>query len=208
MEQLRDVIVHLLRLAGPGGVNRTVLNKLVYFAELESWRRCGEPLTGASFYRFHYGAWAPDVKAVAESVPAYVEHRRILGVYQENRYRLRPEAPPPEISPQCAKILADVFARFGRKTAADIGPLSKATEPMLIAQEEGDMLDLSVVAPRRSKVQVRNSRLARASVNRDTSQRGTRHEIDERDQRELSAWSPARRAANALWASPEEASQR
>lgn len=195
MHQLRDVITRLLSLAEPQGVNRTVLNKLVYFCELESWQRYGRPLTGASFYRFSYGAWAPDVKAVTESLPC-VEHKRFLGVYPEHSYRLKGECDFAPLSDEAEEILSLVCAKYSRLTAAYIGRLSKETEPMLAAAEHGDALDFTVAAPRQPR-RIRSSRLARAQRELDLAQIGTRDELDRRDVSELAAWAETRRRAAA-----------
>jgi uncharacterized phage-associated protein len=196
MEQLRDVIAHLLRLAGPHGVNRTVLNKLVYFSELECWRTRGEPLTGTSFYRFKFGAWAPDVKDVTEATP-FIEHKWFNGFYPEHQYVLKEGTQLSPLSDDAEVILRLVVEHFGKMTAAEIGRLSKQTEPMLAAPEMGESLDLSVVAPRRPRLRVPNSRLARAQATLDLTRRGTQEEIDLRDVTELAAWAELRRRAQA-----------
>jgi len=196
MEPLRDVILNVLRLAGPGGLSRTVLMKVIYFAQLDSWRERGEPLTDATFYSYKYGAWAPDVTHVVESVPALVEHARFLYFYPTHNYKLRQDAPPPpQLSPQAAAILQRVFAKYGRMTALGVGNLSKQTEPMRHA-EPGMPLDFRVVAPRPA-LRIENSSLARAQAALDLSEKGTRAELDERDRTEFLAWSDARRRANA-----------
>jgi hypothetical protein len=195
MEQLRDVIARLLCLAGPQGVNRTVLTKLVYFSELESWRRYGRPLTGVSFYRYKYGAWAPDVQHVAETTP-FIEHRKFLGFYFENVYRLAGDAPVLPLAEEDEDILRWTCETFSKMTAADIGRLSKETEPMVAAPEQAESLDLSLVAPRRSELTVRSSRLAQAQAGLDLTQRGSRQELDERDVVEMAAWANARRRAS------------
>lgn len=192
MYQLRDVITHLLRLAGPRGANRTVLTKLVYFAELESWQQFGRPLTGVSFYRFKYGAWAPDVRAVAESVDC-IEHSWFSGFYPEHRYRLKPDTQLPSLASEVEDLLVTVCNRLSGMTAADIGMLSKKTAPMLAAFEHGESLDLTVAAPRTHAMKFRNSKLAVAQAELDLSQRGTREEIDRRDEAEIAAWANARR---------------
>jgi hypothetical protein len=171
-----------------------MLNKLVYFSELESWRRYGRPLTGVSFYRFNFGAWAPDVKDVAEVAP-FIEHKWVLGFYPEHVYRLKDDEALSPLSDDAAEILTYVCQTYSKMTAAYIGQLSKQTEPMLATPEHGESLDLSVVAPRRPSLKVRNSALARAQAELDTSIRGTREERDERDVTEMAAWAEARRRA-------------
>jgi hypothetical protein len=196
MDPLRDVILNVLRLAGPGGIGRTVLIKVIYFAQLESWRLRGKPLTEVSFYSYKYGAYAPEVVYVVENLPG-VEGSRFYNFYTENRYKLRDDLPAGhEISPEGAMILQRVFERCRGMTAAAVGDLSKSTEPMKNV-EPGMPLDFSVVAPERSHLRVRNSSLAQAQAGLDLTQRGTRAEVDERDEAELIAWSNARRRANA-----------
>jgi uncharacterized phage-associated protein len=196
METLRDVILHVLRLAGPGGIGRTVLIKIIYFAQLESWRTRGEPLTRVSFYSYKYGAYAPEVVYLAENLPD-VEGSRFYHFYAENRYKLEDESVfIGELAPEAKEILERVFEKCGHMTAAAAGQLSKTTEPMQHA-EPGVPLDFSVVAPQRSQLRVRNSDLARAQAGLDLSERGTRAELDERDEAELLAWANARRRANA-----------
>jgi len=196
MDPLRDVIVHVLRLAGPGGVGRTVLIKVVYFAQLESWQQRGEPLTDVAFYSYKFGAWAPEVAHVADAVPA-IEHSWFQFFYPEHRYKLREDAPPlPSLSPHADAILRRVFEQYGRMTAASIGTLSKQTEPMKHA-EPGLPLDFSVVAPERTRLRVRNSALAHAQATHDWSVRGTWEELNKRDEEEHAAWAEARRRANA-----------
>lgn len=193
MEQLKDVISYFVRRSGRSGLGRTVLTKLVYFAELESWERRGVPLTGTSFYRLHYGAWAPDVPSVAESIPGQVEHTQFLGFYFEHRYRLRSEAAPEPLDPEVATLLDGIFDRYGRMTAANIGALSKKTPPMLAALEAGTRLDLSVVAPRHPSLRIRHQRLAEAQGNLDRSTIGSREELDSQALQEHGAWVANRR---------------
>jgi len=196
MEPLRDVILNVLRLAGPGGLSRTVLIKVVYFAQLDSWRERGEPLTDVTFYSYKYGAWAPDITHVVESVPALIEHAHFLYFYPTHNYKLRQDAPPPpQLSPEAAAILQRVFAKYGRMTALTVGNLSKQTEPMRHA-EPGVPLDFSVVVPTPG-LRIRHAGLARAQAAHDRSERGTREQLHERDVAEVRAWSEARRRANA-----------
>lgn len=196
MLQLRDVIVQFLALAGRRGLNKTVLTKLVYFAEIESWSAFSRPLTGTSFYRYHYGAWSPAVADVASMHPAVeAEEQLAYGMYPETRYRLREDVPLPEIPDTAAQLIARIYGRYGRLSAADVGCLSKQSEPMLAATEQGEALDFSVVAPRRPTLAIRSSRLKRASSLLDTSTRGTQEELDARDRAEMRAWAPLRRRA-------------
>jgi uncharacterized phage-associated protein len=196
MEPLRNVILNVLNLAGPSGVGRTVLMKVVYFAQLESWQQRGEPLTDVAFYSYKFGAWAPEVTHVADAVPA-IEHSWLQLIYPEHRYKLREDAPPPpNLSPKAEAILRSVFERYGTMTALHVGNLSKQTEPMQHA-EPGVPLDFSIVAPARSRLTIRNSALAHAQAEHDWSVRGTPEELAERDEVEHEAWSEARRRANA-----------
>lgn len=188
MEQLRDVVTHLLRLAGPNGVSRTVLVKLVYFSELQSWRDRGQPLTGVSFYRFHYGAWAPDVREVAESLP-WVEHKWYQRSYLSKEYRLGDGAPITNFPQPTLDLLQRVFDTYGKMTASYVGQLSKQTEPMLATAESGETLDLSIVAPAKTFT-IMDASLAAVANEFDFAQWGTREELDARDREVLARWAP------------------
>ena len=192
MEELRDVITHLLRLAGPQGVGRTMLVKLVYFSELESWRKDGQPLTSATFYRFHYGAWAPDVKELAEDLP-WVERKWQIQFYRSRNYTLAEDAPNADLSERALDILNRVFQSYCRMTAAAVGSLSKQTEPMLAATESGQALDLSIVAPKTWSLV--HTELASVADEFDFSVLGTSDEIEERDREVLARWDPLRNRA-------------
>jgi uncharacterized phage-associated protein len=195
MIELRDVILHVLRLAGPRGVNRTMLVKLVYFSELEHWRRWGAPLTDTPFRAYHYGAWAPEVVYVAEDESKAIEHSHFQGwLHWEHNYKLKPHVEPDPLPNPVDDLLAEVVARYVQSTAQEVGALSKETEPMRKAVP-GRRLEMSVAAPRRPGLTVRNNRLARAQASLDLDQRGTRTELDERDATELAAWARARRRA-------------
>jgi uncharacterized phage-associated protein len=196
MNQLRDVIAHLLHHVGPRGVNRTVLTKLVYFAELESWRRYGQPLSGVSFYRFKHGAWAPDVVAVAERLEE-VEHRSWLNFYFEHNYRLKEDVQLAPLPSEVDAILQHVASKYGTMTATGVGQLSKETEPMRLTQEQGESLDLSVVAIPSPALVVANSALAAAAASFDSSRWGTQEELDNRDAEVVSTWGALRRRASA-----------
>lgn len=193
MLDLRDVIVHVLRLAGPGGVNRTMLVKLVYFAELEHWRRFARPLTDTPFRLYRYGAWAPEVVYVAEKSD-FIEHSYFQGFHWQHNYRLKADPGAQPLPSDLDDLLREVVARYIRKTAAEVGLLSKQTEPMIDAKAD-QRLDLSVAAPRKPRFRVRSGRLRNAQRSLDLSRRGTREEIDARDMAELEAWAPARRRA-------------
>lgn len=189
MDELRDVITHLLRLAGPQGVGRTMLVKLVYFSELESWRQGGQPLTSASFYRFHYGAWAPDVTEVAEDLP-WIDRKWHIHFYRSRNYTLRDSAPSVELSERALDILNRVFQTYSRMTAAAVGSLSKQTEPMLAVTETGQALDLSMVAPKTWTLE--SAELSDAIGEFDFSIRGSSEEIAARDRDVLGIWGPLR----------------
>lgn len=195
MEELKDVVSYLVRLSGSRGVNRTVLTKLVYFAELESWGARGEPLTGTTFYRHHYGAWAPDVQWVAERTPNIGHRRGLSGIYLEHRYRLNSTDYVEELTPEARILLGRVYAAYGGMTANYIGHLSKESPPMLESTEQGARLDLSTVAPRRPRLRVKSAELARAQAQLDDSVRGTKAELDARARSEFVQWAPARRRA-------------
>jgi hypothetical protein len=194
MIDLRDVILNVLRLAGDRGVSRTMLVKLVYFTELEGWRRLGEPITDTPFRLYRYGAWAPEVVSLAEEEPELIEHSRFRHFYWEHNYKLKGDVDVPDLPAEVERLIADVFGTYSQKTAAEVGALSKKTEPMAGAAPNS-RLDLSVVAPRKPRLSVRNSRLRSAYESLDLTQRGTREELDERDRAELAAWEPARRRA-------------
>ena len=194
MLELRDVILNVLRLAGPRGVNRTMLVKLVYFTELEGWRRFGRPVTGTPFRLYHYGAWAPEVVYVAEQESELIDHSYFVAFHLEHNYKLKGHGDVPGLPEEVEQLIHDVFEEYSRKTAADVGALSKQTEPMREATP-GNRLDLSVVAPRTPRLHVRNDRLRDAFASLDLTQRGTRQQLDERDLAEFEAWAPARRRA-------------
>jgi Antitoxin SocA-like, Panacea domain len=194
MLELRDVILNVLRLAGPRGVNRTMLVKLVYFTELEGWRRFGRPVTGTPFRLYHYGAWAPEVVYVAEYESELIDHSHFQGFHLEHNYKLKGDSGVPALPDEVEQLLRDVFEQYSRKTAAEVGALSKQTEPMQEATP-GNRLDLSVVAPRTPRLRVRSERLRDAFTSLDLSQRGTRQQLNERDLVEFEAWAPARRRA-------------
>lgn len=196
MVDLRDVIFHVLCLAGPRGVNRTMLVKLVYFSELEHWRREGAPLTGTPFLFYHYGAWAPEVVYVAEQESGAINHSHFRGWFNwEHNYRLQSNVTPAPLPAVIEALLSEVVATYARKSAQEVGALSKETEPMLGATS-GSRLDMSVAAPRRPALRLRDGRLARAQEALDRSQRGNSAELDARDIAELAAWAPARRRAS------------
>lgn len=194
MIDLRDVILNVLRLAGDRGVSRTMLVKLTYFTELEGWRQFGRPITDTPFRLYHYGAWAPEVVSLAEEESALIEHSRFRNFYWEHNYKLKEDVEVPDLPAEVERLLAAVFEKYSRKTAAEVGALSKKTEPMADAAPNS-RLDLSVVAPRKPRLSVRNSRLRTAYDSLDLTQRGTREELDERDREELAAWETARRRA-------------
>lgn len=194
MLELKDVILNVLRLAGPRGVNRTMLVKLAYFTELEGWRRFGRPVTGTPFRLYHYGAWAPEVVYVAERDSELIEHSYFQGFHLEHNYKLKGDEDVPPLPEEVEQLIRDVFDQYSRMTAADVGALSKQTEPMQAATP-GNRLDLSVVAPRTPRLRVRSDRLHDAFASLDLSQRGTRQQLDERDVAEFDAWAPARRRA-------------
>jgi uncharacterized phage-associated protein len=192
MDELRNVILHVLDRAGPRGLNRTLLVKLVYFAELESWQRYGAPLTGTPFYSYHYGAYAPEVIYVAEEVPDLIRHSRFQGFDKpEHRYELQKTAEFPTLSPEAREIISDVFGRIGRLSAYQVGRLSKETAPMQ-QSEKGVRLDLSVVAPVRARLRVSSPRLLAAAERLDTSVRGTTEDLAEEDRQQLAAMAPYR----------------
>jgi uncharacterized phage-associated protein len=173
-----------------------MLVKLVYFAELESWARRGEPLTGTPFRLYHYGAYAPEVHFEAEAMPELVAHKRLPGFdWPEHKYSLQEGAAPPHIDPAAEAIVAEVCKRYARMTAAAIGALSKQTQPVLNAVE-GKRLDLSVVAPRRPGVRVSNRKLLDAAARLDTSVRST-DDRDELEREEIAAFAAARKRASA-----------
>jgi hypothetical protein len=194
MLDLRDVILNMLRLAGGRGVSRTMLVKLVYFTELEGWRRFAQPITGTPFRLYHYGAWAPEVVSLAEEESTLIDHSRFMGFYPEHNYKLKEDAPVPDLPDEIERLVRDIFEAYSRRTAAEVGALSKATEPMAGA-EPNSRLDLSVVAPRTPTLMVRSPRLRAAYESLDLTQRGSREELDERDRQELAAWATARRRA-------------
>jgi hypothetical protein len=194
MLDLRDVILNVLRLAGERGVSRTMLVKLVYYTELEGWRRFGRPVTGTPFRLYHYGAWAPEVVSLAEEESAMIDHSWFQGFYLEHNYKLKGDIEVPELPDVIERLIAEMFATYSPKTAGEVGALSKQTEPMMGATPNS-RLDLSVVAPRTPRITVRSPRLRAAYESLDLTQRGTREELDERDRHELAAWAPARRRA-------------
>jgi antitoxin SocA-like protein len=196
MVELKDVILNVLRLAGPHGVNRTMLVKIIYFTELEGWRRFGRAITGTPFRLYHYGAWAPEVQFVAEKESNRIAHSYFQGfLHFEHNYKLRSDEPVTRLPHEVEQLLREVWENYGGKTAAHVGELSKQTEPMEGATP-GHRLDLSVVAPRTPGIRVRSNRIRDAYDSLDFSQRGTRREIQERDLGEIQAWAPARRRAS------------
>jgi uncharacterized phage-associated protein len=194
-DELRDVLSGVLSCAHGRWIGRTMLVKLVYFSELESWRRDGRPLTGTNFYRWQFGAWAPDVPSMAERLSDRIEHRHIMQFYPTHEYRLRGGAPIPKLSPRALEILRDVCERYARLSASVIGSMSKATEPMLVAPEMGQTLDLSIVAPPKPSLRINHSALARAQAAHDRSVRGSADEIANRDISEVQGWLARRRTA-------------
>ncbi len=194
MLDLRDLILNILRRAGTRGVSRTMLVKLVYFTELEGWRRFARPITGTPFRLYHYGAWAPEVVSLAEEESVLIDHSWFTGFYPEHNYKLKADADVPDLPDEVERLVADVFDSYSRKTAAEVGALSKETEPMAGA-ELNSRLDLSMVAPREPRLAVHSRRLRAAYESLDFSQRGSREDLDERDRQELAAWAPARRRA-------------
>jgi hypothetical protein len=169
--------------------------KLAYFSELEHWRRHGAPLTATPFRLHHYGAYAPEVLFLTESESDSIDHSHFPGWFNwEHNYKLKADVPLPELPDEVRSLLAEIVGRYSRKTAAEVGALSKETEPM-VGAAPGHRLDLSVAAPRRPRLTVRSDRLSQAQKSLDLAQRGTRAELDARDEVALNAWLPARQRA-------------
>ena len=180
MAKTEAAICYLLAKASPNPISKTSLIKLCYFADLESVRRWGVPITGEAYQRDRYGAVAYSIPNSARNVPGVdvMDYPTYTGNHGTD-FCAGPGMPDPEYDLRISEkvVLDDVFFQHGKQLAKDLGNATKQTEPWLKAEAEGATdLDLSVVAPRD-----RGAYVEQVLSRIDRSSRGTPEQIAERN---------------------------
>lgn len=192
MTKTEAVICYLLAKAAPHPINKTTLIKLCYFADLESVRRSGEPITGQTWERGQYGAVAYDIPNTARKIPGVQidDHPTPTGNLRTD-FSAGLGLPDPEYDLSVSEmvVLDDIFEKCSRQYARTLGDQTKTTEPWVNAvAADSKVLNLSVVAPADPAAYSKKV-LARI----DRSQRGTAAEIAARDA-EVERWMCPHRA--------------
>ncbi|MEV4059744.1 Panacea domain-containing protein [Nonomuraea dietziae] len=168
---LYDALLALLKVARERRVtiSRKKAAKLLYLADTKAVSDGGEPISGATWKWQDYGpfdnAWyeAEDALVWTGSVERH-DTRADLAFYRSVRLTLAEDVDDP-LPAQAMRILHEVVAEHGHKSANKLQALSYATEPMIEAQaggERGVLLNLD---------QARKARRARALIERHRAMR-------------------------------------
>jgi uncharacterized phage-associated protein len=142
---LFNVIIALLRKSGKHGLTKTQLIKLVFFVDLEACRATKRPLTACQYRTDHYGVVDYGIWDTALAIDT--DRQQIKYLPEPNYYG----APTHriflvndvygEMPPQIQEVVDKVWEKYGQKSAAQLGGITKEFVPMDDEWEEGIAVD-------------------------------------------------------------------
>lgn len=145
-QEVAEIIVR-----GLGEVSMFKLTKLLYLVDLNAWQARGTTITGATYLRMQEGPWLPDLDTLLSRLSGYEVERYFRG---KKPYVATGPSPrvEPRPEPSTLDLVADILARYGRKTDAEIKTAVYLTEPMramIRAERKGLRTDrVAVLGPR------------------------------------------------------------
>ncbi len=156
--KFRNVLLYILeRCAGKPNVGETVLNKLLYFSDMDYYEKYEEQLTGSGYIKLAYG---PVPQELAQVLSSMIEKRQLQRIktdyhaYPQTRYLPLEKADLTKMTAAEKEVIDRVIDCFSDWSASMISDYSHNDKPWR-ATEENEMIDYELVFYRRPPYSVR-----------------------------------------------------
>lgn len=144
--RFKDVVLYVTEaLAGDPTYGSTKLNKILFFADTEAWKRLGEPITGAVYQRNHHGPTAveypPMVTELQRENLITVRKERIIDHDQdrlESTGRVLPNME--QFTAEQRAILDEIIEEFRGYTNTEASDESHKRSAGWLARRQGETI--------------------------------------------------------------------
>jgi len=157
-EKFKNVLLYILECcAGKPNVGETVLNKLLYFSDMDYYEKHEEHLTGSLYNKLPYG---PVPQELAKALNLMLENGKLQRIkteyhgYPQTRYIPLEKADLTKMGAAEKEVIDQVIDRFSDWSASMISDYSHNDKPWR-ATEENELIDYELVFYRRPPYSVR-----------------------------------------------------
>lgn len=143
-DTLVQTILSLLRKAGSRGLTKTQLIKLVFFVDLEACRSGSGPITNCSYRTDQYGVVDYGIWSAAEELAedGIIKRANVRDYHDHTTYRVILASDKyGDTADNIDEITSLVWGRYGDRTAAQLGSITKTLVPMDDEWEIGVAVD-------------------------------------------------------------------
>ncbi|MBU1895456.1 DUF4065 domain-containing protein [Patescibacteria group bacterium] len=142
-EKLRQLVLYLLeKCGGQPNFGETVLYKLLYFIDFDSFENLGKPITGMNYVKLQFGP-APQIKQFQTVIDEMKEKKEIKIFFQDyhglkqKRYIALTESSLKDFSAQEKDVVDEVVDRLSSMSATQIEAYSHGDVPWQVTSSKG-----------------------------------------------------------------------
>lgn len=147
-EKFKQVLHYIIHKCGHlENVGKTVLFKLLYFAEFDYYELYEEKLTGETYLKFDHGPVPRDFEEVVKELEKdnkVVRIRTKLGKYEQQKFLSEEEPDLSLLSAKELNVIEKTIARYSSMNATQISAHSHLDMPYK-ATEDDDVIDYELV---------------------------------------------------------------
>jgi uncharacterized phage-associated protein len=144
--RFKDIVLYVTgQLADDPTYGSTKLNKILYFADTEAYKRLGEPITGANYQRNHHGPTAieypPMITELQREQFISVSREKIVDHEQDRVVSTHEVLPNMEqFSPQERAIIDEVIEEFRGYSNTEASDESHKRSAGWLARKQGEQI--------------------------------------------------------------------
>ncbi len=159
IDKFKQVLLYILeQCAGKPNIGKTVLYKLLYFADFNYYETYEEQMTGATYKKLQYGPIPVELSRFVDAMENKGEIKRIKGEYggyPQERYIPLVKADLSKLKASEKEIIDKVLTAHSDKTATEISNYSHEDIPWK-ATKDKDVIDYELVFYRTPAYSVRS----------------------------------------------------
>ena len=158
LDKFKEVLLYVLeKTAGKPNVGMTVLYKLLYFIDFDYYEKYEEQLMGLTYFKNHHGPTPREFMSVVDEMKKNGELEEVKSAYftfDQRKFLPYKRADIGKLNGKELKMIDDVIARYGDKSARELSDLSHEDMPWVVAETRQN-LEYDHVFYRPEKLSVR-----------------------------------------------------
>jgi len=144
-EKFKELIVYIAAASRDDPTFGAVkLNKILYYTDFAAYRRFGQPITGATYFKLREGPAPRELLVTRDELIEQgrlrIEEQPYFGYMQKRLVPSEDSEPAPEfLSPEEQKLVEEIIAFFRGKTAREVSDYSHREPGWIIAEDRADI---------------------------------------------------------------------